>query len=428
MERYRRSLEWLARAEKVIPLGSQTFSKSPATLPRGASPCFLERGLGSRVWDVDGNEYIDFINGLLAVSLGYRDPDIDAAVRHQLDLGVTFSLPHPLESEVAESIVELVPCAEMVRFAKNGSDATAGAVRLARACTGRDRVAACGYHGWQDWYIGATARNLGVPQSTRALTHVFGYNDAASLERLLADHPGEFAAVIMEPMNTEWPRAGFLEAVAELTRRHGALLVFDEIITGFRFASGGAQQLFGVTPDLATFGKGLGNGYPISVVTGRHDLMRRMEEIFFSFTFGGETLALAAAKAFLAKLRSAPVLESIHARGEQLLEGLRALVERHGAARFAAVSGHPAWPFFVLKDAGPYTAMELRTLYLQEMFARGFLVNGGHGISYAHDEADIQSLLSAYDEVLPLIGSALDARDLPARLHCEPLVPLFRVR
>jgi len=427
-ERYRRSLEWLARAEAVIPLGSQTFSKSPASLPRGVSPCFIESGRGSRVWDVDGNEYIDFINALLAVFLGYRDPDVDTAVREQLDNGVSFSLPHRLETAVAEMIIDMVPCAEAVRFAKNGSDATAGAVRLARACTGREHVAVCGYHGWQDWYIGATARDLGVPAATRALTHAFTYNDAASLESLLAAQPGGFAAVILEPMNSDWPAEGFLETVADLTRRHGALLIFDETITGFRFAAGGAQELFGVTPDLATFGKGLGNGHPLAVVTGRHEYMQMMEKIFFSFTFGGETLSLAAAAAVLAKLRREPVLATIHARGEQLLQGLARLIDRHHAAAFAAVSGHPAWPFFRLSDCDPYTALELRTLYLQEMFARGILVNGGHNLSYAHSEADIDALLAAYDEILPLLVAAVGKHDLHERLHCAPLQPLFRVR
>jgi glutamate-1-semialdehyde 2,1-aminomutase len=210
---------------------------------------------------------------------------------------VIFSLPHPIEAEVAELICEMVPCAEMVRFGKNGSDATSGAIRLARAFTGRDRVAVCGYHGWQDWYIGSTARHRGVPKATRDLTHTFAYNDLTSLDALLDAHAGEFAAVILEPMNVTDPAPGFLEGVKQRAHRHGAVLVFDETITGFRYANGGAQQLFGVTPDLATFGKGLANGYPVSAVAGRREIMKLMEEIFFSFTFGGEALSLAAARA-----------------------------------------------------------------------------------------------------------------------------------
>ncbi|MCX7900928.1 MAG: aminotransferase class III-fold pyridoxal phosphate-dependent enzyme, partial [Burkholderiaceae bacterium] len=187
--RYKTSEQWLARALRTIPLGSQTFSKSKTQYPYGVSPYFIERGEGAHVWDADGNEYVDFIMGLAAVTLGYRDPEVTAAVRRQLDIGVIFSLPHRLEMEVAEAIVEAVPCAEMVRFGKNGSDATAGAIRLARAVTGRDRVAVCGYHGWQDWYIGTTTRNKGVPRAVRDLTHTFAYNDLGSLQALFDQYP-----------------------------------------------------------------------------------------------------------------------------------------------------------------------------------------------------------------------------------------------
>jgi glutamate-1-semialdehyde 2,1-aminomutase len=428
LERYRKSVEWLARAEAVIPLGSQTFSKSRTAFPVGASPLFIERGDGSHVWDVDGNEYVDFMNGLLAISLGYNDPDVTAAVRDQLRSGVTFSLPHPIETEVAEMIVDLVPCAELVRFAKNGSDATSGAIRIARGYTRRDRVAVCGYHGWQDWYIGSTTRDLGVPAATKALTHRFGYNDAASLEALLAEHPGEFAAVILEPMNTTWPQEGFLPRVQAVTREHGALLVFDETITGFRFAMGGAQALFGVTPDLATFGKGIANGFPLAIVTGRREYMKLMEDVFFSFTFGGETLSLAAAKAVVEKMGREPVLATIHRQGQKVLDGVAARIAQHRAESFCSVSGHPAWSFFNLADAGPYSALELKTLYLQEMFERGILVIGTHNMSYAHSDADIERLLRAYDEILPMLRAAVDRQDLHDRLRCEPLQPLFKVR
>jgi len=427
-DRYRASLELLARAEAVIPLGSQTFSKSRTALPVGTSPLFAERGQGSRLWDVDGNEYVDFVNGLLAISLGYRDPDVDAAVEEQLRSGTLLSLPHRLETEVAELIVELVPCAELVRFGKNGSDATSGAIRIARAYTQRDRVAVCGYHGWQDWYIGSTTRDLGVPGATKALTHRFDYNDARSLEELLGSHPGEFAAVILEPMNVAWPRDGFLEEVQRLTHEHGALLVFDETITGFRFAMGGAQELFGVVPDLATFGKGVANGHPLSIVTGRREYMQLMEDVFFSFTFGGETLSLAAAKAVIAKLRTQPVLETIHRRGQTVLDGLAERIARHGVDGFCRVSGHPAWSFFTIMDAAPYSAYELRTYFLQEMFARGILMIASHNLSYAHSEADIARLLAAYDEVLPALGEAVRRQDLGEHLRTEPLVPLFSVR
>ena len=229
-------------------------------------------------------------------------------------------------------------------------------------------------------------------------------------------------------MNVAWPRDGFLEEVQRLTHEHGALLVFDETITGFRFAMGGAQELFGVVPDLATFGKGVANGHPLSIVTGRREYMRLMEDVFFSFTFGGETLSLAAAKAVIAKLRSQPVLETIHRRGQTVLDGLAERIARHGVDAFCRVSGHPAWSFFTITDGAPYSAYELRTYFLQEMFARGILMIASHNLSYAHSEADIARLLAAYDEVLPALGEAVRRQDLGEHLRTEPLVPLFSVR
>jgi glutamate-1-semialdehyde 2,1-aminomutase len=427
-DRYKNSEKMLERALRTIPLGSQTFSKSRTQYPYGVSPYFIERGQGAHVWDVDGNEYVDFINGLASVTLGYCDPDVSAAVRRQLDDGVIFSLPHPVEIEVAELIVDMVPCAEMVRFGKNGSDATAGAIRVARAHTGRDRVAVCGYHGWQDWFIGSTARNLGVPAATRSLTHSVPYNDLDALDQLFAAHPGEFAAVILEPMNVALPNPGYLESVKALSHQHSALLVFDETITGFRYANGGAQQLFGVTPDLATFGKGLANGYPVSAVAGRADVMKLMEEVFFSFTFGGETLSLRAAQATMQKLQREPVVDTLYRRGDEVLSGIAALIGKYGVEDFASLAGNPTWSFFVLKDVDGYSTWQLKTLFMQEMLARGILTLGSHNMSYAHTDEDIACLLAAYDEVLGILKSAVRERRLEQMLRCQALKPLFKVR
>lgn len=428
MRQYHLSESYLERAERVIPLGSQTFSKSRTQYPHGVSPYFMTRASGSRTWDLDGNEYIDFVNSLASVTLGYSDPDVTQAVREQLESGVIFSLPHPVEAEVAELICSMVPCAEMVRFGKNGSDATAGAIRLARAYTGRQRVAVCGYHGWQDWYIGSTARHRGVPKATRDLTHTFAYNDIGSLLTLFDSHPHEFAAVIAEPMNVAEPQPGFLEALKRNTHEHGALLVFDETITGFRYANGGAQELFGVTPDLATFGKGLANGFPVSAIAGRRDVMKLMEEIFYSFTFGGEALSLAAAKATLTKLRTQPVVRTLAERGRAIIDGTRAIIEHYRLGDVFAVSGHPSWSFLSFRDARGATPFEVKTLWMQELMERGILCVGSHNVSYAHSEADVARLLEVYREVLPMIGQVLDGGRLRDSLRCEPLVPLFKVR
>ena len=423
---FKQSEQLLARAEQSIPLGSQTFSKSKTAYPYSVSPFFVERGNGCQVWDVDNNQYTDFVSGLLSISLGYCDADVDAAVLEQLKSGVTFSLPHRLEMEVAEMIIDMVPCAEMVRFGKNGSDATSAAIRLARAYTGNEHIAVCGYHGWQDWYIGSTTRDLGVPESTKALTHTFQYNNIDSLKKILDQN--RFAAVIMEPMNLAYPENDFLQAVKDLCHQHSALLVFDEMITGFRFAKGGAQQLFDVTPDLATFGKGMANGYPVSAVVGRKDVMMLMEDIFFSGTFAGETLSLAATKATLTKMRQDNVLEHVHTMGKRLLTGLNGLIKKYQAQDWLALAGHPAWSFLIMTGHGRYSAIELKSLFLQEMSKRGFLLGGGHNLSFAHKEKDIDALLVAYEQVIVILLSTIEQENFTDIFHGQLLEPVFKVR
>lgn len=427
-ERYHMSEEFLHRACASIPLGSQTFSKSKTQFPYGVSPYFISHGKGSHVWDIDGNEYIDFVNGLLSVTLGYCDPDVDLAVSEQMKKGVIFSLPHMLEAIVAEKIINMVPCAEMARFGKNGSDATAGAIRLARAYTGREHVIVCGYHGWQDWYVGSTTRDLGVPLSTKLLTHKFQYNDIESLEKVFLEYPDQVAAVIMEPMNIVYPQDNFLNHVKEITHQNGALLIFDETITGFRFSKGGAQELFGVIPDLCTMGKGVANGFPLSVIAGKKEIMMLMEEIFFSFTFGGETLSLAAANIVLDKIQREPVVETLFERGSYLIHKINQLILKHELKDILSISGHPAWSFLVFKDAKPYTSLEIKTLWIQEILKRGILCFGSHNLSYSHSEADIAKILEVYDGVFELLSKNILENSFYMALKCEPIKPLFTVR
>ena len=288
------SRSWLERAKSKIPGCAQTFSKSPISFMQGVAPNFLQKAMGAHVWDVDGNRYIDYVMGLGPVVLGHADPTVNAAVRAQMEQGMSFSLPHPIEVEVSELLCELIPCAEMVRFGKNSSDVTAAAVRVARACTEREKVVCCGYHGWQDWYIGSTIRHRGVPEAVRRLTLTFPYNDIGALSKLFEENRGEIACVIMEPVNFDPPGPGFLQQVHDVCHAHGALLIFDEVVTGFRYAGGGAQEYFGVKPDLACFGKAMANGFPLSAIVGRAEVMRLFEEVFFSGTHGGEALSLAA--------------------------------------------------------------------------------------------------------------------------------------
>ena len=426
MRIYNQSEILLNRALQVIPLGSQTFSKSITQYPKGVSPLFIERGNGARVWDVDGNEYIDFVNSLAAVTLGYCDKDVDRAVQEQMKSGVTFSLSHKLEMEVAEKLIEIIPCAEKVRFAKNGTDATSASIRIARAYTGKEHIAVCGYHGWQDWYIGSTTRDLGVPKAVKDLTHRFEYNNIESLEKLF--HEQELACVIMEPMNVEYPKNNFLEKVKELAHKNNALLIFDEIVTGFRFSLGGAQELFNVIPDLATFGKGMANGYPLSAIVGGDEIMQKVEDIFFSGTFGGETLSLVAANTVIDKYKNQNVIEYFYDLGKYLLIELDQLINDKNLSDIFYTSGHPSWSFLQIKEQKKYSSYEVKTFFLQEMFQRGILTLGAHNLSFSHTKSDIDQLLLVYDEVLPLIKEKIQNSNLIEAISGDILEPLFKVR
>jgi glutamate-1-semialdehyde 2,1-aminomutase len=425
---FERSLAQLERASRTIPLGTQTFSKAHTQFPQGQAPLFLSHGRGGRVWDVDGNRYVDLICGLLPVVLGYCDSDVDEAIEAQLAKGISFSLATELEAQLAERLVEIVPCAEMVRFGKNGTDATSAAIRLARAFTGRDRIAVCGYHGWQDWYIGSTTRNKGVPAAVQQLTHAFPYNDADALEQLLRSRSGEFAAVIMEPTAAEEPAPGYLEKVLDIAHGHGALLVFDEIITGFRYALGGAQELFGVTPDLASFGKAMGNGMPISAIVGRADVMMEMEEVFFSGTFGGEALSLAAAIAVIDKMRREPVLDTIAQRGQLLCDGVQGEIERYDLGAVFDLHGHPSWKLLAITAHSTTGAAAIKTMFRREMLANGVLMGASHNVCYAHNDADIATVIEVYGRTLASIRTHLDNGRLEASLNCPVIEPVFAVR
>jgi glutamate-1-semialdehyde aminotransferase len=423
---YKKSDQLLERALKCIPLGSQTFSKSLTQYPRGVSPFFIEKGKGSKVWDVDGNEYIDFVSALAAVTLGYCDKDVDKMVQEQMRNGVTFSLPHKLEMEVAEKIIEIVPCAEKVRFAKNGTDATSAAIRIARAYTDKEHIAVCGYHGWQDWYIGSTTRDLGVPKSVKELTHKFEYNNIESLERIFQEQ--ELACVIMEPMNVEYPKDDFLEKVKEMVHKNNALLIFDEIVTGFRVSLGGAQELFGVIPDLTTLGKGMANGYPLSAVVGSNEIMKKVEDIFFSGTFGGETLSLAAASSAIDKYKDEKVVDHLVKMGGLLIKEFNKLIQTYELEDIVSISGHQSWNFLLFKEMDKYSSFEVKTFFLQEVFKRGVLTLGSHSLSFSHTKKDIDKLLDVYESVFPLIKSHIENETLLQNIHGDILQPLFKVR
>lgn len=420
------SEKWLRRSAACVPGCAQTFSKAPISFVQGVAPAFLAREKGAYVWDVDGNRYIDFILGLGPSILGHSDDVVNQAVRDQMELGVSFSLPTPIEVELSEKLCEVIPSAEMVRFGKNGSDATAAAVRLSRGYTGRDKVARCGYHGWQDWYIGSTNRNLGVPKAVSALTLHFPYNNLDALAALFRANHDEIACVIMEPHAFDLPAPGYLEGVREICHQNGALLVFDEIVTGFRTAQGGAQEYYGVMPDVSCFGKAMANGFPISAVVGKADVMRLFEQVFFSVTFGGETGSMAASLATISELKRRDGFTKLWKNGAVLQQGTQKLIEENGIAGHVDCPGLPPWTAVRIRGFAEQETLELRSYFQQECIKRGVLTLGSNMLSVAHDEPVIQEALTVYAEVMPLLAEAIRGRDAGRRLEGPPVRSIIR--
>ena len=413
----------LARAAGLIPAYTQTLAKGPTQYVQGVAPAYLRRGQGCRVWDVDGNEFVDYTMGVGPLSLGYAYPAVDAAIVRQLADGITFSLMHPLEVELAERLRHLVPNAEMVRYAKTGAEATSAAVRLARAFTGRDKVLCCGYHGWHDWYIGVLGRSAGVPQAVQDLTRTFAYNNPSSL-RAAIDH--DTACVILEPMTFELPAEGFLAEVQAICRQYGALLIFDEMWTGFRLALGGAQETFDVTPDLACYSKAIANGMPLAVLTGRADVMRLLDQdVFFFSTFGGEALSLAAALATLDVMQTHDVPAFMAQQGAKLQIGYNQLAAELGLDQITRCVGHPSRTM-VAFDGSAGDPLLLKSLMQQELLRRGVLWSGFHNVSFSHGDTEIEATLAAYHEALAVLKDALAEGDLAGRLQGQPVQPVVR--
>lgn len=412
----------LARSKGLIPAHTQTLAKGPGQYVRDVAPMYLTRGRGSHVWDVDGNEYVDLNMAIGPVSLGYAYEAVDVAILAQLANGITFSLMHPLEVEVAEMIREVVPNAEMVRFSKTGCDVTSAAVRLARAYTGRSKVLSCGYHGWHDWYVAVTDRNRGVPEAVQALSFTFRYDD---LDHLAASIDADTACVVLEPVVFQAPHEGYLAAVKKLCTERGVVLVFDEMWTGFRLSLGGAQEHFGVTADLACFSKAIANGMPLSVLTGRADIMRLCEkDVFFFTTFGGEALSLAAAKATIHEIDTKDVPGHLRAQGKKLKDGYNALARELGLG-FTAAIGYECRSL-VTFDSQAGEPLLMKSLLQQEMLKRGVLWSGFHTMCFSHSDADVAHVLSAYREALPILKQGVEKAQLAEMLLGEPIEPVFR--
>tara|TARA_B100000780_G_scaffold102373_1_gene71552 strand:+ start:5560 stop:6885 length:1326 start_codon:yes stop_codon:yes gene_type:complete len=414
------------RACKVIPGGCQTFSKMPYQHVAGVAPKLLSHGSGCRSWDVDGNEYIDYMMSLGPNILGYADQEVNLAAFKGAELGVISSLGHPLEFKLAEKLVSLIPSADMVRFAKSGSDVTSASIRVARAFTGRDKVLACGYHGWHDWYIGSTSRNAGVPKEVQNLTLQFNYNDIDSLKNAFDNNPGEIAAVILEPVNFFEPEDNFLEKVKSITHENNALLIFDEVITGFRMNIGGAQTHYNVIPDLSCFGKAMANGFPMNALVGREEVMSFFEEAFFSGTFAAELVSISASLATIDAIEKRGTLEHIDAMGLRLKNGYNQLAKSLELEHITKMIGFGWWPEYLFYDTHGKSSLELQSLFQQEIVRRGVLSRAGIFLCGSHQEADIEKTLQIFKEALMVVGEAVRTDNVLNWLDGEVLRPVIR--
>ncbi|NEB80893.1 glutamate-1-semialdehyde 2,1-aminomutase [Streptomyces sp. SID14478] len=422
------------RLHAMIPGGAHTYAKGDDQYPEHLAPV-ISHGRGAHVWDIDGNQYVEYGSGLRSVSLGHAHPRVNEAVRRELDRGSNFVRPSVVEVEAAERFLATVPTAQMVKFAKNGSDVTTAAVRLARAATGRPRVAVCGDHPFfsvDDWFIGTTPMSAGIPAATTELTVAFPYGDLAATEELLTRYQDEIACLILEPAGHAEPAPGYLEGLRALADRHGCVLVFDEMITGFRWSEAGAQSLYGVVPDLSTFGKALGNGCAVSALAGRRDLMEqgglhhRGDRVFLlSTTHGAETHSLAAAMAVQATYVEEGITAQLHALGERLAAGVRDAAAAMGVGDHVLVRGRASNLVFATLDENRQPSQQYRTLFLRRLLAGGVLAPS-FVVSSALDETDIDHTVHAVAQACAVYRKALDAGDPTPWLGGRPVKPVFR--
>ncbi len=430
----KKSLQMCERAHELIPGGAHTYSKGDDQFPSNA-PRILSRGAGSHVWDVDDNEYVDWGMGLRSVILGHGYPRVIKSVQAALGIGSNFCRPHYYELELAELLHKVIPTAEMVKFAKNGSDTTTAAVKLARAYTKKDKIAFCKDHPFfsiDDWFIGTTQVNRGVPRAFQDLSVPFRYNDLDSLKILFEQNKDQVAGVIMEATTGAEPKEDFIRKAIDLAHDNNALFIMDEIITGFRYALGGAQSHFNVKPDLSTFGKALGNGFSVSALVGKKEIMElggirhNQERVFLlSTTHGAEVHGLAAATATISEINDHPVIPKIWDTGKKLQAGIIKLANDHGLASRVKISGYGCSPVLQFLDDTGATDFKLKTLVMQEIYKHGGVLFPGYfAVSYSHSESDVQKTLEAFDKAMGVAAKA--GTNIDKLIEGDLTKPVFR--
>jgi glutamate-1-semialdehyde 2,1-aminomutase len=426
-----RSMAMYRRALQLIPGATQLVSRRPTRFAFGISPVYAARARGARFWDVDGNEYIDWVSGIGAIILGYADPVVDEAVRAQISLGTIYSINHELEIELAEELARTVPCAEMVRYAKCGGEACAVAVRIARGITGRDKILFCGYHGWHDWYLAANLsaeanlnphlfpgiEPIGVPKALTGTAIPFPYGDLAALGNLLDEQRGQIAAIIMEPLRSEEPPVGYLAEVARLSREHGAVFIFDEVSSGFRLSVGGAQSYVGVTPDMAVFAKAISNGYAMAAVVGKREVMEPSARMFISSTYWSDTIGLRAALTTLREIRKRDVPAYLKKLGSELQRQLNAAASDTGLeVHCGGLAVHPSLQFRVEDSV---LKAKLATLFIQEMAKRGCHGYTSFYLNAAQGDAELKQTIDAARETFALMRKGLNTGTIDRLLECD---------
>lgn len=426
--KYNNSQNLLQRAKKVIPVAAQTYSKSYRYFCEGNSPAFLDRGKGSYVWDVDDNKFIDFICALGPVTIGYNDERVNNAIIEQLNKGISFSQPSDLSIKLAEKLTDILPAAEMVKFVKNGSDATSAAVKLARAYTGKDMVAVCGYHGMDNWYIGSTENNKGVPKAVCDLTKKFEYNNLDSVEKLFEENSDQIGAVILEPIQENGPKEDYLNKLKKIVHSNGAVLIFDEVVSGFRYALGGASELYDVTPDLVAVGKGMANGMSLSAVAGKKEIIELIESqnVFVSTTFGGENLSIASAIKTIEIMEEENYFDHVWDLGKIKLEHLDALIAEYDLKEVISTVGLP--PHCGLKFDGynDLDYLDIKSVFLETMINEGILTIGINNISLSHTKKDIKNYLNSAEIAMIAIKKAIENNSISGILKGEKINPVFK--
>lgn len=421
-------------ANRLIPGGAHTYSKGDDQFPSNA-PRIIDRGLGCTLWDIDGNEFTDFAMSLGSTILGHAYEPVLEAVRKELSKGVNFCRPSVIEGQLAELLVDIIPSAEMVKFGKNGSDAVTAAVKLARAYTNRKFIARCSadaFNAIHDWFIGSTVLTRGVPEDVQSLTLKFNYNDLDSCKKLFDLYPGQIACFLLEPISSEPPKDDFLKSLKLLCEKNGALLIFDEVVSGFRFSLGGVQEMIGVVPHLSAFGKAMANGFSTSALVGQREFMKiggidhDQERVFLlSTTHGGETHSIAAAIATINEIRKYDMIKHFWEVGQALMDGVHAVAKDVGAQQYVNILGYAVKPGFSFNDETGEISMVARTLFLQETIARGLLMPYVVP-SYAHKQQNIDFALECIRDALIVMKKAADGHGMASALQGDIVKPVFR--